>query len=188
MCAQWHGLDDYETMRRDPGPVPYLQEALTIATFEPGIYDVVDSFAPWRRSRTAGGVLVERTVAGGSVCRASCPGTVRTQCDGDLGRAQGGLSVHASRTKTLPIGDAHMRMDVMIVGSHRIRRPETPEYGVWIVPVLPPDRLAVDDAGALGAQSTADLERLGGGGIHRGLRLRPRRGAFAGPQPRESGP
>ena len=46
MYAQWRSLDDYEAMRRDPGPVPYLQEALTIATFEPGIYDVVQSFAP----------------------------------------------------------------------------------------------------------------------------------------------
>jgi quinol monooxygenase YgiN len=46
MYAQWRSLDDYEAMRRDPGPVPYLQEALTIATFEPGIYDVVESFAP----------------------------------------------------------------------------------------------------------------------------------------------
>ena len=48
MYAQWRSLDDYEAMRRDPGPVPYLQEALTIATFEPGIYDVVESFAPPR--------------------------------------------------------------------------------------------------------------------------------------------
>ena len=35
MYAQWRSLDDYEAMRRDPGPFPYLQEALTIATFEP---------------------------------------------------------------------------------------------------------------------------------------------------------
>jgi hypothetical protein len=46
MYAQWRSLDDYETMRRHPGPTPYLQEALTMATFEPGIYDVVESFAP----------------------------------------------------------------------------------------------------------------------------------------------
>ena len=46
MYAQWRSLDDYETMRKDPGPVPYLQEALTIAKFEPGIYDVVEAFAP----------------------------------------------------------------------------------------------------------------------------------------------
>jgi hypothetical protein len=43
--AQWRSLDAYETMRRDPGPVPYPQEALTIAKFEPGIYDVVEPFA-----------------------------------------------------------------------------------------------------------------------------------------------
>jgi hypothetical protein len=42
------GLDDYETMRMDPGPLPYRQEALTIAKFEPGIDDVVESFAPPR--------------------------------------------------------------------------------------------------------------------------------------------
>ncbi len=46
MYAQWRSLDDYETMRRDRGATPYLQEALTIAKFEPGIYDVVESFAP----------------------------------------------------------------------------------------------------------------------------------------------
>jgi heme-degrading monooxygenase HmoA len=48
MYAQWRSLDDYETMRRDPGPIPYLREALTIARFETGIYDVVESFAPPR--------------------------------------------------------------------------------------------------------------------------------------------
>jgi Antibiotic biosynthesis monooxygenase len=46
MYAQWRSLEDYEAMRSDPGPLPYLQEALTIAKFEPGIYEVVESFAP----------------------------------------------------------------------------------------------------------------------------------------------
>jgi quinol monooxygenase YgiN len=46
MYAQWRSLADYEAMRSDPGPVPYLEEALTIAKFEPGIYDVVESFSP----------------------------------------------------------------------------------------------------------------------------------------------
>jgi quinol monooxygenase YgiN len=46
MYAQWRSLGDYEAMRRDPGPVPYLQEALTIAKFEPAMYEVVQSFAP----------------------------------------------------------------------------------------------------------------------------------------------
>jgi hypothetical protein len=48
MYAQWRSLVDYEAMRRDLGPVPYLEEALTIAKFEPGMYDVVESFAPPR--------------------------------------------------------------------------------------------------------------------------------------------
>jgi quinol monooxygenase YgiN len=46
MYSQWRSLGDYEAMRRDPGPVPYLQEALTIAKFEPGSYEVVESFSP----------------------------------------------------------------------------------------------------------------------------------------------
>jgi quinol monooxygenase YgiN len=46
MYAQWRTLEDYEAMRRDPTPLPYLQEALTIARFEPGMYEVVESFMP----------------------------------------------------------------------------------------------------------------------------------------------
>ena len=48
MYAQRRSRDDYETMRRDPRPVSYLQEALSIATVEPGIYDVIESLAPPR--------------------------------------------------------------------------------------------------------------------------------------------
>jgi hypothetical protein len=48
MYAQWRSLEDYEAMRKDPGPLPYFQEALTIAEFEPGMYEVVESFAPPR--------------------------------------------------------------------------------------------------------------------------------------------
>jgi hypothetical protein len=33
-------------MRKDPAPLPFLQEALTIAKFEPGMYEVVESFVP----------------------------------------------------------------------------------------------------------------------------------------------
>jgi len=46
MYAQWRNVEDYEAMRRNPAPAPYLQEALTIAKFEPGMYEVVDSFQP----------------------------------------------------------------------------------------------------------------------------------------------
>jgi len=46
MYAQWRSLEAYQAMRGDPAPLPYFREALTIATFEPGIYEVVRTFAP----------------------------------------------------------------------------------------------------------------------------------------------
>ena len=46
MYAQWRSLEAYEAMRLDPGPLPYLQEALTLAKFEPGRYEVVETFLP----------------------------------------------------------------------------------------------------------------------------------------------
>jgi quinol monooxygenase YgiN len=46
MVAQWRSVGDYEVMRRDPGPLPFFEEALTIATFEPGIYEAVRTFSP----------------------------------------------------------------------------------------------------------------------------------------------
>ena len=46
MYAQWRTIEDYEAMRNDPAPLPYLQEALTIARFEPGMYEVVESYSP----------------------------------------------------------------------------------------------------------------------------------------------
>ena len=44
MYAQWRTMEDYEAMRRDPTPVPILQEAMTFAKFEPGAYEVVEVF------------------------------------------------------------------------------------------------------------------------------------------------
>jgi Antibiotic biosynthesis monooxygenase len=44
MYAQWRSFEEYQAMRADPGPLPYLQEALAIATFEPGMYEVVATF------------------------------------------------------------------------------------------------------------------------------------------------
>jgi quinol monooxygenase YgiN len=46
MYSQWRSIDHYQAMRQDPGPLPFFQEALTIATFEPGIYEVEQTFAP----------------------------------------------------------------------------------------------------------------------------------------------
>ncbi|MFC4809422.1 antibiotic biosynthesis monooxygenase family protein [Paenibacillus sp. GCM10023250] len=44
MYAQWKSEEHYQAMRDDPKPLPYLQEAMKIATFEPGKYEVVKTF------------------------------------------------------------------------------------------------------------------------------------------------
>ena len=46
MYAQWRTIEDYEAMRKDPTPAPILREALTFAKFEPGMYEVVETFEP----------------------------------------------------------------------------------------------------------------------------------------------
>jgi quinol monooxygenase YgiN len=46
MYAQWRSIDHYQAMRQNPGPLTFLQEALTIAKLEPGVYEVVRTFAP----------------------------------------------------------------------------------------------------------------------------------------------
>jgi len=46
MYAQWRSDEDYQAMRKDPAPLPYLTQALEIAKFEPGMYEVVQSFLP----------------------------------------------------------------------------------------------------------------------------------------------
>jgi len=45
MHAQWRSAEDYRAMRDDPGPQPLLQQALAIAKFEPGMYEVVRIFS-----------------------------------------------------------------------------------------------------------------------------------------------
>ena len=46
MYAQWRSIEDYQNMRNNPVASPYLEQALKIATFEPGMYEVVESFLP----------------------------------------------------------------------------------------------------------------------------------------------
>ncbi len=46
MYAQWRSIEDYQNMRNNPTASPYLEEALKIATFEPGMYKVVKTFLP----------------------------------------------------------------------------------------------------------------------------------------------
>jgi len=45
MYALWRSVDDYQAMRENPAPQPYLQQALAFATFEPGIYEVVETYS-----------------------------------------------------------------------------------------------------------------------------------------------
>ena len=46
MYAQWRTPDDYARMRERPDSSPFLAEALTIARFDPGFYEVAETFAP----------------------------------------------------------------------------------------------------------------------------------------------
>jgi quinol monooxygenase YgiN len=46
MYAQWRSMDEYQAMRRDPVALPFLEEALKIAKFEPGVYEVARTFTP----------------------------------------------------------------------------------------------------------------------------------------------
>jgi len=45
MYAQWRSVEDYQAMREDPPPLPYLQQALAIAKFDPGMYEVVETYS-----------------------------------------------------------------------------------------------------------------------------------------------
>src|SRR5882757_4248715 len=46
MYAQWRSIEDYQNMRNNSTASPYLEEALKIATFDPGMYEVVKTFLP----------------------------------------------------------------------------------------------------------------------------------------------
>jgi quinol monooxygenase YgiN len=45
MHAQWRSWDDYQRMRENTTASPFLTEALTFSSFEPGFYRVVRVFA-----------------------------------------------------------------------------------------------------------------------------------------------
>ncbi len=46
MYSQWRSIEDYQRMRENPVASPYLQQALAIAKFDPGMYEVVETFTP----------------------------------------------------------------------------------------------------------------------------------------------
>ncbi|WP_259067025.1 antibiotic biosynthesis monooxygenase family protein [Mucilaginibacter sp. X4EP1] len=46
MYAQWSSLEAYQNMRNNSAASPFLTEALEMATFDPGMYEVVKTFLP----------------------------------------------------------------------------------------------------------------------------------------------
>jgi quinol monooxygenase YgiN len=44
MYAQWESIEDYQAMRSNTMASPYLDQALGIASFDPGIYALVKAF------------------------------------------------------------------------------------------------------------------------------------------------
>jgi len=45
MYANWRSWDDYQRMRENAAASPFLTEALTFSSFEPGFYRVVTVFS-----------------------------------------------------------------------------------------------------------------------------------------------
>src|SRR5271168_1767637 len=45
MYAKWKDVEAYATMRQRPGR-PFLEQALQFARFEPGMYEIVQTFFP----------------------------------------------------------------------------------------------------------------------------------------------
>jgi quinol monooxygenase YgiN len=45
MYAQWRSVEDYQAMRENSAPLPYLQQVLAVAKFDPGIYEVVETYS-----------------------------------------------------------------------------------------------------------------------------------------------
>jgi quinol monooxygenase YgiN len=44
MYAQWRSVGDYEAMRKDPAPLLLFEQALAIAKFDSGMYEVVETY------------------------------------------------------------------------------------------------------------------------------------------------
>lgn len=44
MYAQWKSMEDYNRMRANPSASPFLEQALKIASFQPGMFEVIETF------------------------------------------------------------------------------------------------------------------------------------------------
>lgn len=45
MYAQWESAEHYQAMRANPIASPYLEQALAISKFDPGMYEVIQVFS-----------------------------------------------------------------------------------------------------------------------------------------------
>ncbi|HEX4634399.1 MAG TPA: antibiotic biosynthesis monooxygenase family protein [Gemmatimonadales bacterium] len=46
MYAQWRSVEAYQAMRNNPVASPYMEQAVALARFELGMYEVVETFSP----------------------------------------------------------------------------------------------------------------------------------------------
>jgi len=46
MYAQWRSIEDYQSMRANADAMPYMQQAVALAKFDPGMYEVAETFEP----------------------------------------------------------------------------------------------------------------------------------------------
>ena len=46
MYARWDSAEAYAAMRANPEASPYLDRALEIASFDPGMYEIAETFEP----------------------------------------------------------------------------------------------------------------------------------------------
>jgi hypothetical protein len=51
MYAQWRSVEDYQAMRNHPAASPFMQQAVALAKFELGMYEVVETFSAAARSQ-----------------------------------------------------------------------------------------------------------------------------------------
>ena len=45
MYAQWRSIEDYQNMRKNSSASPFLEQALKIAKFDMGMYEVIETFS-----------------------------------------------------------------------------------------------------------------------------------------------
>jgi quinol monooxygenase YgiN len=46
MYAQWRSVEAYQAMRENPTPLRYFEQIVAFATFEAGMYEVIETYSP----------------------------------------------------------------------------------------------------------------------------------------------